>query len=332
MPDGPPRRRHARPVADAPVDALLLRLEDLTKAWLLALLEETPLDDAPALGTAQLVRDGPRVCDAVVRALASDDDLQRIEEGGVLEPLVSQIASFAGRGAADAVCRSADALGAVIWSGIREEVSRPDPDQISELSERLTRVIGLVRGAALRRSGNRETHTAGPAVVPRLAPEQIRDAPASSGDPLWRGALEEEIQQAERTGAALSLLLVELEDADRVLAAEAVHEAAAAFGRFAQAVRSAARRQDILACETETRAWIIARETTRAGARALGKRIVAAVRAAHSLRGAPLTVNLGLAVYGEDGRDGAALIESAEQMMFSAAASGNDLADGPGEE
>ena len=38
MLSGPPRRRRARPVADAPVDVLLPRAEDLAKGWLLALL------------------------------------------------------------------------------------------------------------------------------------------------------------------------------------------------------------------------------------------------------------------------------------------------------
>ncbi|HEY8765189.1 MAG TPA: hypothetical protein VIM18_13425, partial [Solirubrobacteraceae bacterium] len=79
MQQGPPRLRRARPVADAPIDALLLRVEDLTKGWLLALLEQAPLDDAPAILAADLARDGPRVCSAVVRALADESDLHRLE-------------------------------------------------------------------------------------------------------------------------------------------------------------------------------------------------------------------------------------------------------------
>ena len=59
MQQGPPRLRRARPVADAPIDALLLRAEDLTKGWLLALLEQAPLDDAPAILAADLARGRP---------------------------------------------------------------------------------------------------------------------------------------------------------------------------------------------------------------------------------------------------------------------------------
>src|SRR5579875_2095575 len=96
MASGAPRRRRARPVADAPVDALLLRVEDLAKGWLLALLEHAPLDDAPAILGADLAREGPRICDAVVRALADERDLRRLEPGGAFEPLVGRIGQLAG--------------------------------------------------------------------------------------------------------------------------------------------------------------------------------------------------------------------------------------------
>ena len=66
--------------------------------------------------------------------------------------------------------------------------------------------------------------------------------------------------------------------ADRMLAVESPSEAEATFSEFAQAVRGVVRRQDILVCETGTRAWIIARDTGRAGAQALESRISTAVR------------------------------------------------------
>jgi GGDEF domain-containing protein len=311
---GPPRRRRARPVADAAIDALLQRVEDLTKGWLLALLEQSPLDEAPSILAADLARAGPRVCAAVVRALADDADLRRIEPGGELELLVSQAGEYAGAKGAESTSRAVDALSAVIWSGLREEISRPDADQISELAQRLALVIELVRGAALRRFAARAPATY---VVP-----------SASGGALWMGAVEDEILRSERSGAALSLLLVELEDAERVAAVETESETAAIFGRFAQAVRRSVRRQDILACETDTRAWIIARDAGRPGAEALGSRIAGAVGAAQPWRGAPMTVSIGLAVLGEDGRDRASLVEAAEEARFAAAAGGIEIARG----
>jgi GGDEF domain-containing protein len=395
MQQGPPRLRRARPVADAPIDALLLRAEDLTKGWLLALLEQAPLDDAPAILAADLAHDGPRVCSAVVRALADEDDLHRLGPGGAFESLVSRAGELAGSRGVEMTSRAVDTLRAVIWSAVRAELRQPDPEQVAELSERLNLVIELVRDAALRRCELAQTPRAEPSGVPGeppslrevsplrqdMRPEATEDVrpettedvrpeatedvrpeatedvrpeatedvrpeappvlrsgegatqrpesriaaapePAPVLDSLWKGALADEISEADRTGSVLSLLLIELEDADRVLAVEAPGEATATFGRFAQAVRSVVRRQDILACETGSRAWIIARETGRLGAHALAARMVAAVGATPEWRGAPLSVTIGFAVLGEDGGEVESLLEAAEEARFAAAASG----------
>jgi GGDEF domain-containing protein len=344
-------------VADAPVEALLARVEGLAKGWLLALLERAPLDDMPAILAADLARDGPRVCDAVVRALADDADLRRLEAGGALEQLAGRVGELSGAHGIEATALAVDALQGVIWGGIREALANPDPDQVAELAERLALVTELVRSAALRRGADRppvtaaqegEVHDPGvttrvmspppadeePVIPPDVKAMRTRilrplesetvpaDATQVDRQALWVGAFEEELERCERAGAQVALLLVGLEDADRVLAVEAPREASAMFGRFAQAVRDAVRRHDVLACESETRAWVIARDTGRAGAQALAGRIAAMVRATPEWRGAPLSVTVGVAVLGEDGRDSESLIEAAEEARFAAAASG----------
>jgi GGDEF domain-containing protein len=355
MTSGPPRRRRARPVADAPVDALLDRSEDLAKGWLLALLEEAALDSVPAILASELAQDGPRLCDAVVRALADDSDIRRLEPGGALEPLAARTGALAGASTAEATMRAVDALHAVVWGGVREELGgNPDPEQIAELAERLALVTEHLRAAALtglttpftaapsatpqapaaeraeRDSAPAEERIGGPDSGPRVVrplraePTAVPRAPGPAPDrqARWVGALEEEVTRSERSGAQVSLLLAELEDADRMLAVEAPAQASAMFGRFAQAVRDAVRRQDILASESETRAWIIARDTGRAGAQALAGRIATLVREAPEWRGAPLAVTVGIAVLGEDGGDPDSLIDAAEETRFAAAASG----------
>jgi GGDEF domain-containing protein len=164
-----------------------------------------------------------------------------------------------------------------------------------------------------------------PAPIGLRRPQAVPEPPAPdarASEALWIGAVEDEIRRAESSEAPLSLLLVELEDAERVIAAEHPRGASATFGRFAQSLRTALRRQDILACETDTRAWIIARETGRVGATSLADRVATAVRRAEPWRGAPMTVNVGVAVLREDGRDVDALMGAAEEAKFAAAARG----------
>jgi GGDEF domain-containing protein len=314
MQSGPPRPRRARPVTDAPIDALCSRLDDLAKGWLVALIEQAPLDQASAIHTGDLASNGPRVCEAVLRALVDDVALRRIEPGGALEQLVSETGELAGAEDAEGAVRAVGTLQAVIWSALRDALSDPNPDQVAELAERLALVTEQVRGATVR--GYIESTPQWEAPEPSGAIDQPTD------DALWMRALDEEITRSHSARVALALLLVELEEADRMRAVDAAVEGAGPFGRFAQAVRTALRRHDILACETHTRAWIVARDTMRPGARALGARVASAVRAEEPWRGAPLTVSVGVAVLGEDGRDRRSMMEAAEQDRFAAAAAG----------
>ncbi len=384
------------------VEALLLRGEELAKGWLLALVEDAPLESAAAILAGDVARDGPRICDAVVRAIYDEADLRRIEAGGVLEPLVSRAGELAGVRSAESAAHAVETLRTVIWSAVRTELTRTDPDLLADAGERLSLVAELVRAAVLRQRADgeppgprvpplrvartdvpaapheapvgagplerrgegsatpglagtggpvgagggadrgienggvtegrhdAEAETAALAGVPEpQAPPASDGSPAQAatrdrpvGDALWIGALRDEIVRSARARIPLSLLLVELEEAERLLAAEPRSEASATFGRFAQAVRTALRHRDVLACETESRAWIIARDTGRTGAQALGSRIVTAVPMEEAWRGAPLTVSVGLAVLGEDGHNAAALIDAAEQTKFAAEASG----------
>jgi GGDEF domain-containing protein len=319
-------------------------LDELTKGWLLALLEHASLDDAPGILAADLPRDGPRVCEAVVRALADDADLRRIEPDGQLELLVARTGQLAGATTPEASIGAVDTLEAVIWSAIRSELRDDDPDLLAEISERLSRIIGQVRSAVLRgatssalasQPGTHLRPLPNPPQPPRAAdpgaPEPIARRPEppepepetlAGDEQVWIAVLDRELTWAQRSGSPLSLLLLELEEAERLLAVEPPTEAAATFGRFAQTVRGVMRRQDILACESDARAWIIARDTSRAGAQALAARTAGSVRMAQAWRGAPLTVSIGVAVLGEDGSDSEELIDRAEQSMLAAAAEG----------
>jgi GGDEF domain-containing protein len=391
MERGVPRRRRPRPVVTEGVEQLLLRGEELAKGWLLALVEDAPLEQAAAILAGDVARDGPRICDAVVRAIYDEADLRRIEAGGVLEPLVSRAGELAGVRTAEAAAHAVDTLRSVVWSAVYNELARTDPDVLADAGERLSLVAELVRAAVLRRRAEGESGGAPRPRVPPLrvarpdvpsaaferpaepgrperggegsgtpglagtggpvgagggaraggvengrATERLEDgadySSPSGGEALWIGALRDEIVRSARARAPLSLLLVELEDADRLLAAEPQVQASATFGRFAQAVRTTLRHRDVLACETESRAWIIARDTGRVGAQALGSRVVMAVPSEESWRGAPLTVSVGVAVLGEDGHNAATLIDAAEQARFAAEASGIGIVtDLPGE-
>jgi GGDEF domain-containing protein len=318
-----PRRRRARPVADVPIDLLVPQAPDLAKGWLLALVEDAPLQGAPALLGAGLVDEGPQLCEAVLRALADDRELRRLEVDGPLRSLATRVGEMAGAGHdAAAAVRAVDALGGVLWAALRRALPADDAELVSELAERLALVCGLLRVAALERLS---VGASPPADQPPPVGGRDTAMPPSPPDPLWLDALEDAVARAD--GAPLSLLLVELDDAERVAATESAVAATAAFEHFAQAMRHAVRRQDILVSETDGRAWIIARDTGRSEAHALAARVAEAVGNGAAWRGAPLIASVGVAVLGEDGQSADELIDAAEEARFAAAAaSGTDVA------
>ncbi len=351
-----PRRRRPRPVADAPIDALLGRCDDLAKGWLLALIEQAPLTRAGAILAQDIARDGPRLCDAVLRAIADETDLHRLEPDGALTALAARAGSMAGAGTPVEVSSAVDALHGVVWAALRDELRGPEPEIVYGLAERLSLVVERVRSAALG-----DPCSGGPGVLRPLAavPEQdaerggsprpAQDAerggsprPAQDaergGSPrpaqdaertgpsgaLWMDALQDEIDRAVATGAPLSLLLAEVvgepagERESDIVDAQDVIDPDDLYGRFGRALRAAVRRQEILACESDSRAWIIAPGTSRSGADALGSRIGDALTHAETWGGAPLTAAVGVAVLREDGRTSAELMRAAQEARSAA--------------
>ncbi|MHB1837207.1 MAG: hypothetical protein ACYCXW_19840, partial [Solirubrobacteraceae bacterium] len=149
MPPVAPRRRRARPVADAPIQPLLAHPDELAKGWLLALVEQSRLQDAPAILAAPLSREGPALCDAALRAIGSDQALRRLERDGPLRRLAERAGELAGARTPPEAARAVDALHGVLWAALRDELRGADAELVLQLSERLGLVAEVLRGAAL---------------------------------------------------------------------------------------------------------------------------------------------------------------------------------------
>ena len=310
MQQRPPRRRRPRPLPDAPVDGLLGRSGELAKGWLIALVEELPLQAADRIQIPQLTVEGPRLCERMLRALADDGALSRLEPGGDAEAVAARVGEMAGSASAEVISVAVDCLRSVVWAALREEFADPSSDQLFELGERLALVCELVRRAALRAA---PAETELPEIESHSAIEDI-----------WHQLLEANVTRSLREGNALALLVVELDDVDRLLAISSPEEVSAVLGAFDAAVWAAAGEQHGEVLSESGRAWVIASGLERGAARTLAARLAAAVRSAEPWRGAPLKAHVGVAMLGEDGEDGASMLAAAEESRFAAQSSGLD--------
>ena len=308
------------PSLDAPV-AGLGNADALAKSWLLELIAARPLGEAARVPTERMGVDGPKLVAAVIGALVSDRELERLTPEGDLGGLAAAAGAIAGaEGPADVVA-AVERLRSVVWAAIERTAPGPPP---LDLAGRLAHVCATVAQVALAAEGLR----AGSAEPPQ-DDELSRIRLARVGDgPLWVEALERQLADGSRSGRRFALLLVELDAAEHLRLAGA-DEAAAAFARIGRAVREHVRRADVVAHEDDGRLWVIAGDTGRSGAKALALRIADAVEGAASLQGAALTASVGIAVYPDDGRDAAALTGQAEEGMYAARAVGTRVGGGP---
>jgi GGDEF domain-containing protein len=336
MPDAPFGARRPHPVADVP-PAALADGQAPAKGWLLALVAARPLRDAPALPMPDLARDAPTLCAAVLRAVGSDADLSRVQAGGDLVGLAARAGELAGAGGPAATVAALASMRGALWQALLETTAPLDAATTAALAERLAFVCDAVTAAALGAAGDAaaDRGVAGGAAAgaddgaaaaaaagaddgaARAAGAgfRVRDARAD-----WEGAVDRLLAD----GRPFALLAVEADDAPRLVAADA-KAAAGAFARVEQAVRGELRPGYILGRDEDGRLWIVAADLGAQGARALAERLADAVAAVAPLRGAPLTVSIGLAASPADGADRDALAGRADESLYVARAAGVPL-------
>jgi GGDEF domain-containing protein len=460
--------RRPRPVADAPaVDAAVV-----AKAWLLALVADAPLASAGAVPAGELARGGPALCSAVLAALASDAELERLVVGDGRAPLGVSAARLTGARTPAALAAGVEALRASTWRALRAELRDPVPELVADLADRLAYVCARVAEASLAGGASLDTagRSGGPlaealssapgeprptqpgaraegirAFVPQPAPpapqpddpvaeaaaagdplaqaalRAAQDAPAGrfgpSGDgderspwsvppvrngddqplapppagvelvdlppapehldpltslaeelaaapptgvtgtpsdamyapardaptvtrlrrvdtswednadagPPWLAAITRRLERRQQDGRAFAVFVVEVDDLDRLLAAQSGREVALALETAERGLTAELAPADLVVRERLGRWWLTSPDRDASGARDLGMRVASAIARAQ-LGAAPLSASIGLALCPVDGESLDALAGRADEGMFAARAAGVPLA------
>jgi Diguanylate cyclase, GGDEF domain len=298
------------PVADVPPAAIADGMAP-AKAWLVTLIAERELRDAPAVPVAELARDGPQLCAAVLRAVGSDAALE-------LPPVAARAGAMAGAGSPASAVAAIGLLRAALWESLRTTMPALDAATTAALAERLAWVCDRVAAAAVSArwaepAALRVHDARGPATAePAASLAADHDAPTD-----WRTAAARFLAD----GRAFALLAAEVDDAARLLAADP-EGAASALAGADDAVRAELRPDDVLGREGDGRLWIVAAQLGASGARALAERLADAVASAAAPHSAPLAVSVGIAAAPADGTDVDALAAHADEALFAARAAG----------
>lgn len=307
--------RRPRPVADAPIAGL----EDgvaVAKGWLLALLAERPLDGAAGVHVGELAREAPALAAAMLRALASDAELERLGPGGDLAGVAARAGVLGGAGSPAETAAVVEALRACAWHELTAELPRLDARHVADLADRLGHVCALVAQAALREPAAHASAQATPldpaAPAATYAPPLDRAHAGPQATPF----------DAAPCSPPHAVLAVEIDDCERLLASSAGSEGETLLAGAEHALASALGPADELTRLGAGRYRVTARGADATAAHSLAQRIAAAISASAAPHAVPLRASIGVAVAPRDGDDADALAAHAERALFAARAEG----------
>ncbi|MEA2200913.1 MAG: hypothetical protein QOI89_1509 [Solirubrobacteraceae bacterium] len=153
------RARRASPVAGLPLESMLLRADELARRWAISLVLARPLDGLADVPLEDLAREAPALCAQCLRALESDEELDRLTgasspSGREESTPVSRLRAISGAADSAALVETVEALRGVLWGALLEELRWPMFEQthshrVADLSDRLACVCAGALAAAL---------------------------------------------------------------------------------------------------------------------------------------------------------------------------------------
>jgi GGDEF domain-containing protein len=323
----------------------------VAKDWLLALLGAVELADTGSVPVAELARHAPELCSGLVAGLGTDDGLDHLEE------LAAALPALTGAQDGARVVEAVEALRHAAWAAVAAHVPRGEDALATDLALRLGDLSALVARAAIAALDGapprRATATRAPrAVAPQrdaapsepgaVAPEaSVAPAPVAVPEPEaeepvardaradasgWEALIDRGLARHRRDGEDVALLLVEVDDVERLRALQSRGAHARLMHSVEQAVGTELRSGDTVAAEAPGRCWVVAPDTDGPSARALAEAVALAVARDVEHRGTPLTVSVGLATCPADGTSASELVARADEGVFAARAAGVRLA------
>lgn len=329
-------RRRSRPVSGLPIADLGDGVE-VAKRWLLELIGSVPLSSAKAVPAAELAREGPPLCAAMVDALGNDPAFDLISSSAP----AAEAGKLAGAEDAATTAAAVEALRIALLSAVRARLSEPSGELVAAVTDRISDISAVVLARSLGASVAQAVEApivaaapAEPVPEPAAAPttrefvpepdEPINVSKSAEGNP-WVVAIENRIARTN-SGDAFAILTVEIDDVDRLVVSGSGREVATAIDCAERAMISALAPADALVRERVGRYWVVSPLQDRVEARELGEQLAACVSDSAAIAGAPLTASVGLSMYPRDGDEPDALAARADEGLYAARAAGIRIA------
>jgi diguanylate cyclase (GGDEF)-like protein len=290
--------------------------EDLAKAWLVELVERTPIDELGNIGVEWLAREAPPLIAGILGALTEPGSVgeRELQEAELVR--AAGLRKLRGDDASPSrLPRDLAALQTLLIEALRREIPERETGEFARAVERLAEIFGDLQGAIAE------------GLVRERSGEPARDSltglPGGAELHEWMRIV---LAGERRYGHPFTLMMVEVDGLDRI---------ADAYGRQAgdrmlravtdvvatqiRAVDRAFRLDDDVLC-------VLLPQQGPLPTLALADRLAGVVEASQGRDGPRVAVAIGIASCPEHGNSAEALMAAAEQATFSARASGERVA------
>ena len=308
----PPFRRLEPADPERPLSA---SAEELTKDWILLLIEHTPLEQIRELPTDRIAREVPPLIEEVLRSVLAGAETPDVSPGSELHRRIEELASLRDEGElTPELPRDVAALETVLLRAVKERLAG-DPEALVDAVERLIKLFALIQSGLVEellreRSSELEwlAHTDALTGLFNLR--------------YMRQQIDHLLGLQQRYGHPFALLLLDVDGLKRVNDSFGHAAGDELLIGVAEAIREATRSVDVAARIGGDEFCVLAPHQTASRATVLAERLAAGIEEIESADGSHVGVSIGVVACPEHAAEPEGLLELADVAMYAAKAGG----------
>jgi diguanylate cyclase (GGDEF)-like protein len=293
--------------------------EDLAKAWLLGIMERTPLDRMPDLDVELLASVASPLISSILAGLDSRGPLTREHSSEAHRAARDLSRLRRGDGAPEEIPRDLAILQSILIASLRRNGLVEPPGDFADSVQRLAEIFGWLYSAVagqqlLERAG------AGATEAPTAGKASASDRLPGSADLDWW--LESLVAEYTRYGHPFGLALVEIEGLEHIKEAHGRRPAVWMLTAVTTVIRNQIRMVDHAFQVGEDEFCVLAPNVDAERLRRMADRLARVIEASQAPDSPRVAISVGVSACPEHGRDGGALLEVAEDALYAAKAAG----------
>jgi diguanylate cyclase (GGDEF)-like protein len=289
--------------------------EELAKAWLLEVLERTPLEEAEEVPVAWIARETPELIADILRGVEAPASVGELELPAAGMERIAELGRLRSGDAVARIPRDLAALQALLIEALRREVPERRLGSFAASVERLAEIFGDISSQVTERLVRERSGGA--------AIDQLTGLPGSADLYEWLRIL---LAEQRRYGHPFSLLTIDIEGLGRINQAYGRDAGDQMLRAVAGIVKSQVRAVDRAFRPGDGQLCVLAPHQRADQLRPMAQRLCDVVDRSQASGGPRVAIAAGIACC-PDHADGAeALIEAAEEAAWAAKAEGRGVA------